>query len=53
MGRFGVGQAYRRTEDQRFLTGTGRYTDDIQPAMLEFSGESAEATVATVEKDNT
>lgn len=28
-GRFGIGQAYRRVEDQRFLTGTGRYTDDI------------------------
>ncbi len=28
MGRFGTGQAVRRTEDQRFLTGTGRYTDD-------------------------
>ena len=29
MGKFGVGQAIRRVEDQRFLTGTGRYTDDI------------------------
>ncbi len=29
MGRFGAGQALRRTEDQRFLTGHGRYTDDI------------------------
>ena len=29
MGRFGTGQAVRRTEDQRFLTGSGRYTDDI------------------------
>lgn len=29
MGRFGAGQAVRRLEDQRFLTGTGRYTDDI------------------------
>ncbi|MFM9888404.1 MAG: xanthine dehydrogenase family protein molybdopterin-binding subunit [Burkholderiales bacterium] len=27
--KFGVGQAVRRMEDQRFLTGTGRYTDDI------------------------
>ncbi|MEO5375589.1 MAG: xanthine dehydrogenase family protein molybdopterin-binding subunit [Alphaproteobacteria bacterium] len=32
MGRFGVGQAMRRVEDQRFLTGTGRYTDDISLA---------------------
>ena len=28
-GQFGTGQAIRRTEDQRFLTGSGRYTDDI------------------------
>jgi len=29
MGKFGVGQSVRRVEDQRFLTGKGRYTDDI------------------------
>ena len=29
MGIFGTGQAVRRREDQRFLTGTGQYTDDI------------------------
>ena len=29
MGNFGVGQSIRRVEDQRFLTGAGRYTDDI------------------------
>ena len=29
MGKFGIGQAIRRVEDQRFLTGKGRYTDDI------------------------
>lgn len=29
MGHFGTGQAIRRTEDQRFITGNGRYTDDI------------------------
>lgn len=29
MGKFGTGQAIRRKEDQRFVTGTGRYTDDI------------------------
>jgi carbon-monoxide dehydrogenase large subunit len=27
--KFGVGQSVRRVEDQRLLTGTGRYTDDI------------------------
>jgi carbon-monoxide dehydrogenase large subunit len=39
MGRFGTGQAVRRTEDQRFLTGSGRYTDDItlpEQAYLQF-----------------
>ncbi|HSC05473.1 MAG TPA: hypothetical protein VLD59_01450, partial [Steroidobacteraceae bacterium] len=29
MGQFGIGQGVRRVEDQRLLTGTGRYTDDI------------------------
>ena len=29
MGKFGIGQAVRRVEDQRFLIGRGRYVDDI------------------------
>lgn len=29
MGRFGLGQPVLRSEDHRFLTGTGRYTADI------------------------
>ncbi len=29
MGQFSVGQSVRRVEDQRFLTGHGRYIDDI------------------------
>src|SRR5204862_4532619 len=29
MVKFGVGQAVRRVEDQRFLLGQGRYVDDI------------------------
>jgi carbon-monoxide dehydrogenase large subunit len=29
MTKFGIGQAVRRVEDQRFLTGAGRYIDDI------------------------
>jgi aerobic carbon-monoxide dehydrogenase large subunit len=29
MAKFGVGQSVRRVEDQRFITGNGRYTDDI------------------------
>jgi carbon-monoxide dehydrogenase large subunit len=35
MNRFGIGQPVRRVEDQRFLTGSARYVDDIQlPRML-------------------
>jgi len=30
MGEFGVGQSIERVEDQRLLTGQGRYTDDIR-----------------------
>ena len=29
MAKFGIGQAVRRVEDQRFVTGHGRYIDDI------------------------
>jgi carbon-monoxide dehydrogenase large subunit len=29
MNKFGIGQPVRRVEDQRFLTGRGRYVDDI------------------------
>jgi aerobic carbon-monoxide dehydrogenase large subunit len=29
MAKFGIGQAVRRLEDQRFLLGRGRYVDDI------------------------
>jgi carbon-monoxide dehydrogenase large subunit len=29
MAKFGIGQAVRRVEDQRFLLGRGRYVDDI------------------------
>ena len=28
-GKFGIGQPVRRIEDQRFITGRGRYVDDI------------------------
>ena len=29
MGKFGMGQPIRRIEDQRFVTGTGCFTDDV------------------------
>jgi carbon-monoxide dehydrogenase large subunit len=32
MSKFGIGQAVRRVEDQRFITGQGRYVDDINLA---------------------
>ena len=35
MGQFGVGQAVRRKEDNRLLTGGGRYLDDVT-----FDGQS-------------
>ena len=31
MAKFGIGQPVRRVEDQRLITGQGRYTDDIAP----------------------
>lgn len=38
--KFGVGQPFRRVEDQRFITGTGHYTDD-----LHYEGEVFAAVV--------
>jgi carbon-monoxide dehydrogenase large subunit len=32
--KYGVGQSVRRSEDQRFITGTGRYVDDDAKAGL-------------------
>jgi carbon-monoxide dehydrogenase large subunit len=32
MTKFGIGQAVRRVEDQRFVTGRGRYVDDMNLA---------------------
>ncbi len=31
MKKFGIGQPIRRVEDRKFITGEGRYTDDIAP----------------------
>src|SRR4249920_941031 len=33
--KFGIGQSVRRTEDSRFITGHGQYTDDLR-----FDGET-------------
>ena len=32
MGKFGMGQPIRRIEDERFITGTGSFTDDVNRA---------------------
>jgi carbon-monoxide dehydrogenase large subunit len=29
VGKFGIGQPVRRVEDHRFITGKGRYVDDV------------------------
>ena len=34
---FGIGQPVRRTEDPRFLTGTGAFIDDITPPNMAFA----------------
>ncbi len=33
-GQTGIGQPLRRAEDKRFLTGKGRYVDDLQPPRM-------------------
>ena len=44
MAKFGVGQPVRRVEDQRFITGQGRYTDDI-----DIAGQAYGCVVRSVE----
>ncbi|MBB4285229.1 xanthine dehydrogenase family protein molybdopterin-binding subunit [Roseospira goensis] len=55
MGRFGKGQGIRRVEDRRFLTGTGRYTDDIAlPGMAwgaVVRSPHAHGTIAALDTD--
>jgi len=53
VGIFGTGQAIRRSEDQRFLTGTGQYTDDItltgQTWMYLFRSPYAHGTISVLD----
>jgi CO/xanthine dehydrogenase Mo-binding subunit len=55
MGRFGVGQAIRRVEDERFLTGAGRYTDDIktdgEAYLYVLRSPHAHAEIASIDVD--
>ena len=56
MGKFGTGQAIRRTEDQRFLTGTGRFTDDIvlpgQAYLYLFRSPYAHGVITSLQIDD-
>lgn len=53
MGQFGVGQAVRRIEDARLLTGQGRYTDDInlddQAYLALVRSEHAHAEIRSID----
>src|SRR4051794_21896124 len=55
MAKFGVGQPVRRVEDQRLITGQGRYTDDInlpgQAWLVVVRAPHAPAKIAAVRTD--
>lgn len=55
MGNFGLGQAVRRVEDKRFLTGTGQYTDDMnvegQAYLAILHSPHAHADITTLNTD--
>ncbi len=50
-----IGQSIGRREDQRFLTGTGRYTDDTAPAgalaVLFVRSQHAHALIKSIDRD--
>ncbi|MFO1068985.1 MAG: xanthine dehydrogenase family protein molybdopterin-binding subunit [Geminicoccaceae bacterium] len=52
MAKFGIGQPVRRLEDQRLVTGQGRYTDDInlpgQAYLVVVRSPHAHATIKSV-----
>ena len=56
MAKFGTGQAIRRKEDQRFLTGTGTYTDDVtldrQAYLYVFRSPFAHGTITSLDVDD-
>ena len=55
MAKFGVGQPVRRVEDQRLITGQGRYTDDInlpvRPIWSSCARRTPHARVTAVRTD--
>ncbi|HEY1230792.1 MAG TPA: xanthine dehydrogenase family protein molybdopterin-binding subunit, partial [Ramlibacter sp.] len=48
-----IGEALRRKEDYRFLTGSGQYTDDIQLANMRYAvfvhSPHAHATIKSID----
>ena len=50
MEKFGVGQAVRRREDERFITGAGSYIDDLNFENVDFHVKMI--TNAFIEEDN-
>ena len=54
--RFGIGQSAERVEDQRFLTGTGCYSDDIDAAHQSHAAivhsPYAHARIVSVDSDD-
>lgn len=55
MEKFGKSQSVRRVEDQRFLTGHGRYIDDVAPADALFAyflrATTAHGEITTLDVD--
>ena len=53
MGQFGIGQAVRRKEDVRFITGSGRYVDDERAPRQAYAAflrsPHAHATVTSID----
>ena len=51
-----IGQSIRRREDQRFLTGRGRYTDDTAPAdalaVLFVRSQHAHALIKSIDRES-
>jgi carbon-monoxide dehydrogenase large subunit len=53
MGQFGIGQAVRRKEDVRFITGAGRYVDDERASAQAYAAflrsPHAHATIKSID----
>lgn len=56
MGKFGMGQPIKRVEDRRFLTGMGKYTDDInldnQVSLIVYRSPYAHAKIISLKTND-